>query len=197
MSAKSKIMSMSEAITRYVRPGMMICLGAGLEAAVPFAAGQEIIRRRIDGLRLVGPISDALFDMMVGGGVVAEIRAAWVGNVTTGQGYYYKRAVETGTPRPIKVVSHSNLSVAAALDAGAMGVTYGLVRSLFGTDILRENEDLCEVACPFSGQKQLAVKAIRPDITIIHAQRADNAGNTHLWGNLGLVPQAVAAAGPA
>ena len=125
--------------------------------------------------------------------MVSRVTAAWVGNVGTGLGYNFKRAVEQGLPRPLTVEDHSNLSVATALDAGAMGLTFGLTRSLFGTDILKENPNLTPVACPFTGTPHLAVKALTPDLAIIHAQRADSQGNTHLWGNLGLVPEAVRA----
>jgi glutaconate CoA-transferase subunit A len=193
MSRKSKVMSMSDAVTRLVRPGLGIVLGAALEAAIPFAAGHEIIRRQRGDLCLIGPISDALFDMMIAGGVVSRVIAAWVGNVGTGLGYNFKRAVEQGLPRPLVVENHSNLSVATALDAGAMGLTFGLTRSLFGTDILKENEHLTVLPCPFTGTPHVAVKALTPDLAIIHAQRADAQGNTHLWGNLGLVPEAVRA----
>ena len=193
MPMKSKVMSMSDAVTRLVRPGLSIVLGAALEAAIPFAAGQEIIRRKRGDLCLIGPISDALFDMMIAGGVVSRVTAAWVGNVGTGLGYNFKRAVEQGLPRPLVVENHSNLSVATALDAGAMGLTFGLTRSLFGTDILKENDNLTPITCPFTGTPHLAVKALTPDLAIIHAQRADDQGNTHLWGNLGLVPEAVRA----
>ena len=193
MPARSKVTSMSEAVTRLVRPGSSLVMGAGLEAAIPFAVGHEIIRRRIGDLCLIGPISDALFDMMVGGGVVGKIIAAWVGNVGTGIGYNFKRAVEKGEPNPIEVENHSNLSVATALDAGAMGLTFGLTRSLFGTDIAAEGRDFIPVDCPFTGEKHLAVQALKPDLAVIHAQRSDEDGNAHLWGNLGITPEAVGA----
>lgn len=194
MQSKSKVYSMAEAAGRLIKPGMSIVMGAALEAAIPFAAGQEIIRRKIRNLTLIGPISDALFDMMVGGGVVDRIIAAWVGNVTTGLGYNFKRAVEVGNPNRISVVNHSNLSIATALDAGAMGVEFGVIRSLFGTDIAANNDDIQPLDCPFTGEKHLAVRALKPDLAIIHVQRADETGNAHYWGNLGILPEAVRAA---
>lgn len=193
MTDKAKVMSMVEAVRRVVRPGMSLVMGAGLEAAIPFAAGHEIIRQGIGDLTLIGPISDALFDMMVGGGVVNRIIAAWVGNVGTGQAHHFRRAVEKGVPHPLDVVNHSNLSVSTALDAGRMGLSFGLIRSLFGTDIAGENPDIRPITCPFTGQSHLAVKALNPDLAVIHAQRADEQGNAHLWGNLGITPEAVGA----
>ena len=194
MPNKSKVMSMPEAVGRLVRPGMSLVMGAALEACIPFAVGHEIIRRQTGDLCLVGPISDTLFDLMIGGGVVSRIKAAWVGNVATGVGYHYRRAMEEGLPHPIEVEQHSNLSMATALDAGGMGLEFGLIRSLFGTDLLKNNGSLKPIACPFTGREHLAVRALNPDLAVIHAQRADEAGNTHLWGNLGLVPEAVRAA---
>ncbi len=193
MKNKSKISNMPQAVARLVRPRSSIVLGAGLEAAIPFAVGHEIIRQQRKDLTLIGPISDALFDMMIGGGVVSRIIAAWVGNVGTGIGYHFRRAVEKGEPNPIEVVNHSNLSVATALDAGAMGLSFGLTRSLFGSDISADENYFRPVTCPFTGVEHLAVKALRPDLAVIHAQRADEMGNTHLWGNLGIVPEAVKA----
>jgi glutaconate CoA-transferase, subunit A len=193
MSKASKVTSMTEAVSRLVRPGMSLVMGAALEAAIPFAVGHEIIRRGIGGLCLIGPISDTLFDMMIGGGVVGRIVAAWTGNVGTGLGYNFRRAVDYGVPCPVAVEDHSNLSIATALDAGAMGVGFGVTRSLFGTDILAANENLKVITCPFSGEHHVAVRALRPDLAVIHGQRADEAGNTHLWGNLGIISEAVRA----
>ncbi|MEW5725725.1 MAG: CoA-transferase [Thermodesulfobacteriota bacterium] len=193
MSGKSKTTTLSEAVARLVRPGMSLVMGAGLEACIPFAAGHEILRQGRKDLTLIGPISDALFDMMAGGGAAGRIIAAWVGNVGTGLGYNFHRAVEEGVPNPIEVINHSNLSVATALDAGAMGVSFGVLRSLFGTTMEKENPDLAPILCPFTGRKHLAVRALTPDLAVIHAQRADELGNTHLWGSLGIVPEAVRA----
>ncbi len=193
MSKLSKIMSMQDAVADLVKPGGSIVMGAGLEACIPFAVGHEIIRREIKDLTLVGPISDMLFDMMVGGRVVSKIIAAWIGNVSTGIGYNFRRAVENGVPNPVFVEDHSNLSITTALDAGAMGVDFGVIKSLFGTDILKENENIVEITCPFTGKPNLAVKALNPDLAVIHVQRSDKYGNAHIWGNLGFVPEAVKA----
>ncbi|MFH1134606.1 MAG: CoA-transferase [Pseudomonadota bacterium] len=186
----SKIQGLPQAVARLVRPGMSIVMGAGLEACIPFAVGHEIIRQGKKDLTLIGPISDTLFDMMVGGGVVKKIIAAWVGNVGAGLGYNFRRAAEG---RTIEVENHSNLSVASALDAGGMGLEFGLLRSLFGTDILKHNDNMRVISCPFTGTPHVAVRALTPDLAIIHAQRADEAGNTQLWGNLGIVPEAIKA----
>ena len=184
---------MSDAVSRLVRPGMSLAMGLSLEAAVPFAVGYEIIRQQRGDLTLIGPISHGLFDMMIGGGVVGRLVAAWVGNAATGSGYNFRRAVEKAHPRPVEVIDHSNLSLATALDAGSMGLPCGLLRSLSGSEMVRGHPDFMTVSCPFTGRELTAVRALKPDLAVVHAQRADDAGNTHLWGSLGVVPEAVLA----
>src|SRR6266480_2452256 len=107
-------MTMREAIARYVPDGSSVALGLALEPCIPFAAGHEIIRQNRRDLTLVGPISDILFDQLIGAGCVEKIAAAWVGNVSEGLGHCYRRAVEKGVPRPIVVEEHSNLSIGLA-----------------------------------------------------------------------------------
>src|SRR5579864_5373902 len=135
--ASSKILTMREAISRYVGDGDSIALGLALEPVIPFAAAHEIIRQRRRDLTLIAPISDILFDELIGAGCVARVVAAWVGNVSEGLGYNYRRATEQGQPHPLEVVDHSNYSVSLALLAGALGVPYIPMRSLLGSDIAR------------------------------------------------------------
>src|SRR5215831_16145965 len=117
-------MPLRDAVASYVRDGASIAMGTGLESCIPFAAGHEIIRQGRRDLTLVGPISDILFDQLIGAGCAARVIAAWVGNVGAGTAYNFRRAVEHGIPRPLAVEDHSNLTVALALSAAAMGVPY-------------------------------------------------------------------------
>jgi len=190
----SKIMSLREAVRLLVHDGMSIAMGLALESMIPFAAGHEIIRQKFKDLTLIGPISDMLFDQMIGGGAVREIMAAWIGNVSTGVGYNFRRAVEQGVPHKLKVEDHSNFSMALALSAGAMGAPFSVTHSLLGSDISRDRTRFLEISCPFTAQKVLAVRAINPDLAIIHAQRADRYGNTQSWGNFGVTMDAAKAA---
>src|SRR5256712_1005434 len=103
-------MSMREAVARFVPDGASVCMNTAIEALIPFAAGHELIRQRRRELTLIGPISDMLFDQLVGAGCVSRIVAAWVGNVSAGLGHNYRRAVEPGVPPPIAVHDHSNLT---------------------------------------------------------------------------------------
>jgi glutaconate CoA-transferase, subunit A len=192
----SKVLTMSEAVARLVKPGMAVALGTSLEGLIPFAAGHEIIRQGIRDLTLIGPISDMLFDQMIGGGCVSRVRAAWVGNVSTGLGHHFRRAVERQDPNPLEVENHSNFTMALSLQAGALGVPFLPARTLLGSDIIRDNPHFQVRPCPFTGDPLLLVRAIEPDLTIIHVQRADPLGNAHLWGNMG-VSEAAARAGRA
>jgi glutaconate CoA-transferase, subunit A len=185
---------MHEAVARFVPDGASLCMGTALEALIPFAAGHEIIRQRRRDLTLVGPISDILFDQLVAAGSVRRIQAAWVGNVSAGLGHNYRRAVERGIPHPIEVEDHSNLTIAAALQAGAMGAPYLPTRSLLGTGLLDSNPSFKQARDPFSGDPVVLIPALTPDVAILHVQRADREGHAHCWGTLGITRQAALAA---
>jgi len=190
-----KLMPLDEAVARYVQDGMVIAMGTGLESCIPFAAGHEMIRQGRRNLALVGPISDILFDQLIGAGCVSHVAAAWVGNVGAGIAYNFRRAMEEGIPQPLAIEDHSNLTVALAVSAAAQGVPYLPTRTALGSDIVRDHPRVREVTCPFTGERLLAVGALRPDLTVLHVQRCDRHGNAHLWGNLGISLDAARAAG--
>lgn len=181
---------MTEAIGR-IEPGDSVAMGLALEHAIPFAAGHELIRDGTDELTLIGPISDLLFDQLIGAGIVDRVRAAWVGNVSAGSGYCFRRAVEEDR---LDTENHSNFSIALALQAGAMGIPYLPTTSLLGSDILAESDFFLEDEDPFTGDPLVLVPAITPDWTVVHVQRADPYGDAHFWGNTGVTLQAVNAA---
>lgn len=185
----SKLTTMAEAVARFVHDGASVAIGTALEPAIPFAAGHEIIRQRRRDLTLVGPISDSLFDQLIGAGCVATVCAAWVGNVSEGLGHCYRRATERREPRPIEVRDHSNFSISLALWAAAWGSPYIPTPTLLGSDIVRTNPGLK------LSDGAVHVLPVRPDVTILHAQRADTEGHAHLWGPLGISEEAGLAAG--
>lgn len=190
----SKVMSMRDAVSRFVPDGSSIALGCALEPAIPFSAGHEIIRQGRRDLTLIGPISDILFDQLIGAGCVARVIAAWVGNVSAGLAHCYRRATEQGIPRRVEVEDHSNFSIGMALLAGALGAPYIPTRSLLGSDLTRTNRTLRPATDPFSGEKLLLVPAVRPDVTILVVQRADADGNAQLEGPWGVCEEAALAA---
>ena len=189
----NKVCNLREAIKRDVQDGTTIAMGCALESLIPFAASHEIIRQNKKNLTLVAPISDMQFDQLIGAGSVKKIIASWVGNVAAGLGHNYRRAAETGIPHPIEIEEHSNFTIGLGLQAGAMGVPFLPTRTIQGSDFA-QCEQFKQVACPFTGEQLIAVRAIRPDVTILHVQRADAEGNAHVWGNFGVMREAALAA---
>ncbi|HKC20323.1 MAG TPA: CoA-transferase [Candidatus Dormibacteraeota bacterium] len=184
----SKVMSMARAIERFVPDGSTVAMGVALEPLIPFAAGHELIRQGRRELNLVGPISDTLFDQLIGAGCVRRVTAAWVGNVSEGLGHCYRRASEHRVPRDLEIRDHSNFSISLALWAAAWSVPWLPARTLLGSDILRTNPDI-ELAGDL-----VRVKAVRPEVAIVHVQRSDDEGRAHAWGPLGISEEAGLAA---
>lgn len=190
----SKLMTMSEAVARYVPDGSSVAISLALEPLIPFAAAHEIIRQQRRNLTLIGPISDILFDQLIGAGCVERVTAAWAGNVSEGLGYCYRRATEKAIPRAITIEEHSNFTIGLALLAASLGSPYIPTRSTLGSDIPRHNTAFRLERSPLDGTPLLLVPALRPDVTIVHVQRSDEDGNAHLWGNSGVCEEAMLAA---
>jgi len=186
----NKVMTMKQAIERFVNDGDSVAMGMALEPLIPFSAGHEIIRQGKRDLTLIGPISDILFDQMVGAGCVSKMVMAWAGNVIMGVGYNLRRAVEGGIPREVEMEDLTNFSVCLALSAGALGIPFFPTKTLLGTDMFRYNPRIKEMVCPYTGERLALVPALIPDVTIVHAQRADGEGNTQLWGSVGVSKEA-------
>ena len=203
----TKLRTMREAIAELVPDGCSVAMGLQLEQMTPFAAGHEIMRQKKRGLTVIAPISDIIFDQMIGAGCVERVIAAWVGNVMMGSAYNFKREVEGGR---VKVTDLTNFTIALAMQAASMGVPFLPTRTALGSDVARGNEFFKEIESPFieasprldgrdarpyaSKDKLHAIKALAPDVTIVHVQRADEQGNAHCWGNLGVMIEGVRAA---
>lgn len=188
----SKIRSMRDAIAELVPDGASVAMGLQMEQMIPFAAGHEMIRQKRRNLTLVGPISDILFDQLIGAGCVEKVIAAWVGNVMMGSAYNFRRAVEQDA---MKVFNMSNFALALALQAGAMGVPFLPTKTALGSGTAKGNHFFYQIFSPFAPKESLwAVRALNPDVTIVHVQRADSEGNAHCWGNFGVMIEGVRAA---
>ena len=188
----SKLMTMGEAIARFVPHGASVGLGLQMEQMIPFAAGQEIIRQKKRGLTLIGPISDILFDQLIGAGCVEQVIAAWVGNVMMGSAYNFRLAAEKNG---LRVFPMTNFAIALALQAGAMGIPFLPTRTALGSEVAKGNHFFYQIFSPFAPKETLwAVRALNPDVTIAHVQRADGQGNAHCWGNFGVLIEGVRAA---
>ena len=193
MSNMDKVRSLHDAIAADIQDGMSIAIGCGLESLIPFAASHEIIRQRRKDLTLIGPISDMQFDQLIGAGCVKTIIASWVGHVAAGLGHNYRRAAEANIPNPIEIEEHSNFTIGLGLQAAASGVPFLPTRTVKGSDF-RNGPPFSVVRCPFTNEELLAVRAIHPDVAIVHVQRADRDGNGHAWGNFGVMREAAFAA---
>jgi glutaconate CoA-transferase subunit A len=188
-----KLRSLHEAIAADVHDGAAVAMGCALESLIPFAASHEIIRQKKRDLTLIGPISDIQFDQLIGAGCAKKIIASWVGNVAAGLGHNYRRAAESAVPNPLEIEDHSNFTIGLALQAAATGLPFLPTRSIQGSDFAN-GAQFKPVTCPFTGEKLLAVRALQPDVAILHVQRADREGNTQIWGNLGVMREAAFAA---
>lgn len=187
-------LTLTEAIDRYVHDGATVAL-EGFTHLIPFAAGHEIIRQRKRDLHLIRMTPDLVYDQMIGMGCARKLTFSWGGNPGVGSLHRLRDAVEHDWPRPIEINEHSHAGMAAAFTAGASHLPFGVLRGYLGTDLPAHNPNIRQITCPFTSQPVAAVPAINPDVTILHAQRADRAGNVAIAGILGATREAALAAG--
>ncbi|MFC5524124.1 CoA transferase subunit A [Rhodanobacter ginsengisoli] len=187
------ILSLGDAIERYVSDGTSIAL-EGFTHLIPFAAGHEIIRQRRRGLHLIRMTPDLIYDQMIGMGCARKLTFSWGGNPGVGSLHRLRDAVEHRWPQPLELDEHSHAGMAAAFCAGAARLPFGTLRGYVGTDLPAHNPNIRRVACPFTGEMLAAVPALNPDVTILHAQRADRAGNVAIHGIVGAAREAALAA---
>ena len=188
-----EFLTLSQAIERHVRDGDSVAL-EGFTHLIPFAAGHEIIRQGRKGLTLIRMTPDLLYDQMIGMGTARKLVFSWGGNPGVGSLHRLRDAVERGWPEPLEIVEHSHAAMANAYEAGAAGMPCAFFRGYRGSDIPSVNGDVRFVACPFTGEELACIPALRPDVTVIHAQRADREGNVLIEGIVGVQKEAVLAA---
>jgi glutaconate CoA-transferase, subunit A len=189
----AEITTLAEAVRDLVHDGDMVAL-EGFTHLIPFAAGHEIIRQGRRDLTLVRLTPDVLYDQMIGMGVARKLVFSWGGNPGVGSLHRFRDAVENGWPRPIEIEEHSHAGMANRYVAGASGLPFAVLRGYAGTDLAAHAANVATIACPFTGEALTAVAALRPDVTVVHAQRADARGNVQLWGITGVQKEAVLAA---
>src|SRR5215208_7801339 len=166
-----KIQPLPEAVASLVQDGSFVAL-EGFTHLIPFAAGHELLRQGRQDLTLVRLTPDVLFDQMIGLGRVERVVFSYGGNPGVGSLHRFRDAVENGWPRSIELREHSHAGLANAYAAGAAGLPVGLLRGYAGTDLVEHNADVAFVDCPFSGEQPSAGRAVRTDMTVIHAQQA-------------------------
>jgi glutaconate CoA-transferase subunit A len=166
----------------------------GFTHLIPFAAAHEVLRQGRRHLTLVRMTPDLIYDQLIGMGAADRLVFSWGGNPGVGSLHRLRDAVENGWPQPLQLEEHSHAAMANAYEAGAANLPFAAFRGYIGVDLPKVNPRIRRVECPFTGEMLAAVPAIRPDVTIIHAQRADRAGNVLLDGIIGVQKQAVLAA---
>src|SRR3954465_9870814 len=189
----AKVMPLAEAVAGHVNDGDTIAL-EGFTHLIPFAAGHEVIRQERRDLTLVRLTPDLLYDQMIGMGCAAKMIFSYGGNPGVGSLHRMRDAVENGWPRPLALVEHSHAGMANAYVAGASRLPFGILRGYAGTDLVDHNDCVAFIECPFTGERLTAVRAVNPDVAVIHAQQADHRGNVMLWGLSGVQREAVRAA---
>jgi glutaconate CoA-transferase subunit A len=189
----SEFLSLHDAVAGLVRPGDTVAL-EGFTHLIPFAAGHEVIRQGIGELTLIRMTPDLLYDQMIGCGLAKRLVFSWGGNPGVGSLHRLRDAVERGWPRPIELEEHSHAAMAHAYAAGAANMPAAFFRGYVGSDLARVNPNVRFIDCPFTGERLAAVPAHRPDVAIVHAQKADREGNVLLEGIVGVQKEAVLAA---
>jgi glutaconate CoA-transferase subunit A len=184
--------SLADAIAEHVKDGDTVAL-EGFTHLIPFAAGHEIIRQGRRDLTLVRMTPDVIYDQLIGMGCARRMVFSYGGNPGVGSLHRMRDAVENGWPAPLELVEHSHAGLANAYVAGASRLPFAVLRGYAGTD-LEHGGAVAFVECPFTGGRLSAVRAINPDVTVIHAQHADREGNVMLWGLSGVQKEAVLAA---
>lgn len=178
------------AVAELIRDGDTVAM-EGFTHLIPHAVAHEIIRQGRRDLTLIRMTPDVIYDQLIGVGAVRRLVFSWGGNPGVGSLHRFRDAVEHAWPRPLEIVEYSHAMMAAAYVAGASGLPFGVLRAGTGTSLPVHNHDIRSVACPFTGETLTAVAAHRPDVAVIHAQRADRAGNVQLWGITGVQKEAV------
>lgn len=189
----AEICTLPEAIRQFVRHGDAVAM-EGFTHLIPYAAGHETIRQGLRDLTLIRMTPDLIYDQMIGMGAARKLIFSWGGNPGVGSLHRLRDAVERGWPHPLEIEEHSHAAMANAYEAGAAGLPCALFRGYRGTDLPRVNPRIRFIACPFTGEELACIPALRPDVAIIHAQKADRAGNVLVDGIIGVQKEAVLAA---
>lgn len=189
----AELMPLREAVSRFIHDGDTVAM-EGFTHLIPFAAGHEVIRQQRRNLTLIRMTPDVIYDQMIGAGCASRLIFSWGGNPGVGSLHRLRDAVEHDWPHALELEEHSHAGLASAYVAGASNLPFGVLRGYSGSDLPKYNESIRFIRCPFTDEELAAVKSVRPDVTVIHAQKADRKGNVLLWGILGVQKEAALAA---
>jgi glutaconate CoA-transferase, subunit A len=188
----AEIVSLADGVAAVVGDGDTVAM-EGFTHLIPFAAGHEVLRQGRRELTLVRMTPDVIYDQLIGAGCARRLVFSWGGNPGVGSLHRFRDAVQNGWPVPLEVEEHSHAGMANRYVAGASGLPFAVLRGYVGTDLPAQTESIKPITCPFTGEVLTAVPALRPDAAVVHAQRADRAGNVQLWGITGVHKEAVLA----
>lgn len=189
----AKFMSLEEAISEFVKNGSVVAM-EGFTHLIPFAAGHEIIRQRKKNLTLIRMTPDLIYDQMIGAGCASKMIFSWGGNPGVGSLHRFRDAVQSDYPQPLKIEEHGHADMASRYQSGASGLPFAVLRGYVGSDLKKYNHNIKEIQCPFTGENLIATPSINPDVTVIHAQKADKQGNILIQGIIGVQKEAVLSA---
>ena len=189
----AEVVDLREAVAELVRDGDSVAL-EGFTHLIPTAAAHEIIREGKKNLTLIRMTPDLIYDQMIGMGCARKLIFSWGGNPGVGSLYRFRDAVEHGWPRPLELEEHSHAGMANRYVAGASNLPFAVLRGYVGTDLPKVTPTIAPITCPFTGEELMAVPALNPDLTVIHAQQADRRGNVAIWGIVGIQKEALLSA---
>jgi glutaconate CoA-transferase subunit A len=189
----ARITDLASGIEEVLRDGDSVAM-EGFTHLIPFAAGHEVIRQRRRRLTLIRMTPDLIYDQLIGMGAAEKLVFSWGGNPGVGSLHRLRDAVEQGWPHPLAIEEHSHAAMANAYEAGAANLPFAVFRGYKGVDLPKVNPTIRSVTCPYTGEELATVPALRPDVAIIHALKADREGNVLLEGILGVQKEAVLAA---
>ena len=189
----AEFMSLREAVATHLEDGMTAAF-EGFTHLMPYAAAHEAIRQKRRDLTVVRMTPDVIYDQMIGMGCVSKMVFSYAGNPGVGLLRRLRDSLENGWPHRIEIVEHSHAALAHAYEAGASKLPFAVLRGYVGADLPKVNPEIREITCPFTGEVLAAVPAINPDVTFIHALKADRKGNILIEGIEGVQKEAVLAA---
>lgn len=190
----AQITRIEDAVSAVMKDGLMVAF-EGFTHLIPHAAAHEVIRQGFSDLTLVRMTPDLVYDQMIGMGRAKKIIFSYAGNPGVGLLRRLRDSVEKGWPHKIEVLEHSHAAMANAYEAGAANLPFAMLRGYLGAELPAVNDQIKSITCPFSGEILAAVPALRPDVSFIHAQKADKKGNVLIEGIVGIQKEAVLAAG--
>ncbi|MEE1941296.1 CoA-transferase [Streptomyces sp. TRM 70361] len=189
----AEIRTLQDAVAELIHTGDTVAM-EGFTHLIPYAAAHEVIRQGVTDLTLARMTPDVVYDQLIGAGLARKLVFSWGGNPGVGSLHRFRDAVENGWPRPLELDEHSHAGMANRYVAGASKLPFAVLRGYRGSDLPGRTGTVSTVRCPFTGEELAAVAALNPDVTVVHAQRADRDGNVQLWGLPGVQKEAVLAA---